>query len=174
MKYLALLRGINVGGNRRVPMAELKSLFEELGFSDVSTYINSGNVIFSSQKSKINVSQIEQKIEQHFKFKVDVLVLNQEDVAKIAAKIPDAWDHKNDRSNICYLFDELNSPNILEQIKFNKEFENLIYINHALLHSIPLKYYSRSSLAKLIGTPIYKKMTVRNVNTARKLAELMR
>jgi uncharacterized protein (DUF1697 family) len=49
-KYVALLRGINVGGNNRVEMTKLKKVFEELGFADVSTYINSGNVIFSSQR----------------------------------------------------------------------------------------------------------------------------
>jgi uncharacterized protein (DUF1697 family) len=52
MKYIALLRGINVGGNHKVEMKNLKALFESLGFSDVSTYINSGNVIFESNEER--------------------------------------------------------------------------------------------------------------------------
>ena len=48
MKYVALLRGVNAGGNRKVPMAELRETFADMDFSDISTYINSGNVIFSS------------------------------------------------------------------------------------------------------------------------------
>ena len=53
MKYVALLRGINVGGNNRVPMAELKLCFEKMGFNNVVTYINSGNVIFESNQTDL-------------------------------------------------------------------------------------------------------------------------
>ena len=62
MKYVALLRGVNAGGNRKVPMAELRETFADMDFSDVSTYINSGNVIFSSQ-SKPSTEAIREKLE---------------------------------------------------------------------------------------------------------------
>lgn len=56
-KYIALLRGINVGGNNKVSMKELKAIFEQNGFDDVATYINSGNMIFCCEDSPIESLQ---------------------------------------------------------------------------------------------------------------------
>ena len=76
MKMLALLRGINVGGNRKVSMSELQSVAVEIGFTKVETYINSGNLVFESRKlSAAKASeQLEKAIEKHFGFPVDVVV----------------------------------------------------------------------------------------------------
>ena len=78
MNYVALLRGINVGGNRKVPMADLKDCFEKLGHTEVKTYINSGNVIFTSETSDIQKLReaLENEIEKTFGFFVDVLVID--------------------------------------------------------------------------------------------------
>lgn len=70
MRYIALLRGINVGGNNKVSMGELKQAFESLGFTNVSTYINSGNVIFDSRETnevKL-VRMCEDSIKKHLDF----------------------------------------------------------------------------------------------------------
>lgn len=69
MIYIALLRGINVGGNNKVAMLELRSVFEQAGMKNVTTYINSGNVIFESELSKNKLaSMLELAIEQKFGF----------------------------------------------------------------------------------------------------------
>ena len=67
-RYVALLRGINISGKNKVPMAELKKVFEELGLTEVKTYLNSGNVIFSSEKNNIGslTGQIETMIKNQF------------------------------------------------------------------------------------------------------------
>lgn len=73
-KHIALLRGVNVGGHRRVPMPELRGLFENAGFHDVRTYVASGNVVFASQSSASSIeATLETTIQQHFGFAVDVV-----------------------------------------------------------------------------------------------------
>lgn len=76
--FIALLRGINVGGNKMIPMAELRTLCSGLGFADVQTYIQSGNVIFSSDEKKITAAALETRLEkaiaERFGFHVDTLV----------------------------------------------------------------------------------------------------
>src|SRR3989442_260288 len=75
-KYAALLRGINVGGNKKLPMAELRKLLEGLGHGDVSTYLQSGNAVFSSAEGDDEklAAELSGAIEQHFGFTVDALV----------------------------------------------------------------------------------------------------
>ena len=74
-RYVALLRGINVGGNRQVPMAELRSLCAEIGWRDVETYIQSGNVVFTSSASPVALqTEIERAIERQFGHSISVIV----------------------------------------------------------------------------------------------------
>jgi len=175
MKYAALLRGINVGGNRKVPMVELKQLFIELGFEEVITYINSGNIIFSSSIIPTS-SYIETVLEKHFGFAVDVLVLSAAEIMEIAREIPDEWqnDRTTTKSDVLYLFDDVNSPGIIQTIAPRAEFETVRYVDHAVLSTVERRFQTKSCLLKLMGTPLYKRMTIRNVTTARKLAELVK
>ena len=94
MKMLALLRGINVGGNRKVPMAELRSIAKDIGFTEVETYINSGNLIFDSGKMNSTrvATLLEKSIKSHFGFHVDVVVRTKMEWKKYASggPFPDA------------------------------------------------------------------------------------
>lgn len=170
--YVALLRGINVGGSRRVPMATLRELFSDMGFSDIVTYINSGNIIFSSPK-KPDAASIQMALEKHFGFDLDVLVLSAEQVTAIAEAIPAQWqNNKEQKSDVIYLFSDVDSPDIIENIRYRPEFETIHYVPGALITNVTRENQPKSSLVKLIGTPLYRRMTIRNVITARKLAEL--
>ena len=77
-KFIALLRGINVSGQKKIKMSDLKLLFEDLGFQNVETYIQSGNVIFSSKEKSIKKleSKISSGIKSKYGFDVPVLVIN--------------------------------------------------------------------------------------------------
>lgn len=92
MKHVALLRGINVGWNKKVDMKELKKVFEMLGFENVLTYINSGNVIFRGENPDETI--IEKAIEKHFWFFVPTITRNKEQIQKISQAIPDEWESK--------------------------------------------------------------------------------
>ncbi len=173
MKYVALLRGINVGGNRKVPMAELRKVFENLGFADVSTYINSGNVIFSAEFEP-NVADIERAIAEHFGFAVDTLVISQAKLASVAKAIPNEWTNDAvQKSDVVFLFPDIDKPGILSTIGYNSVVESMIYLPGVIIMNISRNNQPKSSLLKLVGTPLYRRMTIRNVTTARKLAGLV-
>ena len=173
MRYVALLRGINVGGNRKVPMAELKRVFEQCGFSEVKTYINSGNVIFESLK-KPNVSAIQNTLLSTFGFEIPLLILDGDRICRIAEAIPEGWQNDTtQKSDVAYLFPAVDDATIAMKLGCNADIETAVYTKGALLFSIDRKYQARSSLLKIIGAPLYQQMTIRNVNTARKLAELV-
>jgi len=172
LKYIALLRGINVGKERRVDMKKLKLIFERLGFTEVSTYINSGNVIFKSGKTKnVILCEIKQILKKEFDFEIPVLVKTEKEIKKIADAIPKNWQNdKQQRTDIAYLFKEIDSEKIVRELPFNTEFVDLHYIKGAVFWNIVRKDYGKSRLNKLIGSKFYKYMTLRNVNTARFLA----
>jgi len=172
MKYIALLRGINVGGNRKVEMKKLKSLFESLGFENISTYINSGNVIFeSSKKQNLIQKEIEAGIEKEFGFAVAILLKTEKEMQNIATAIPADWQNdKEYKADVAYLFPEIDSRKIMADLPFRREYLDVRYVKGALLWHLDRKNYNHSHLNKIIGHRLYQLVTVRNVNTARRLA----
>ncbi|MEZ4087642.1 MAG: DUF1697 domain-containing protein [Candidatus Gracilibacteria bacterium] len=172
MKYRALLRGINVGGNHKVEMKKLKTLFEALGCINVSTYINSGNVIFESKENQKNIlKKVEDGLKQEFGFGIPILIKTEKEMKKIADSIPDNWQNDSaQRTDVAYLFPEIDSIKILNELPVKKEFIEVRYIKGAIYWNVKRENVYKSQLAKLISHKLYKSMTVRNVNTARYLA----
>lgn len=175
MKYVALLRGINVGGNRKVEMPKLKACLEELGLKDVITYINSGNVIFSSEKPEAKLSKlIELEIERRFGFFVPVIIRSHKQIEQVVKQMPIEWtNNAEQKTDVLFLWPEVDQPNIVDLIEFKPEFEKVIYVPGALVWNIARKDASRGSSAKLISSNLYMQMTIRNINTVRKLFILM-
>ncbi len=179
MKYVILLRGVNVGGHRRVSKTDFKAVLESLGLTDVLVYINSGNAIFSS-KTVPNASKVQTALEEYFGFEVPAIILSGKKVQAIAKAIPLDWtndaprpDKTGQKSDVLYLFDEINKPSVLEKLGYNPKIETMHYVDGAVLANISRQNQSKGSLQKAIGTKLYSNMTVRNINTARKLAELV-
>lgn len=88
--HISLLRGINVGGNKKIRMAELKSLYESLGFSNVTTYVQSGNVVFDADSTDAVelITRIEAAIAERFGFDVTVLLRTADDLRRILDNNP--------------------------------------------------------------------------------------
>lgn len=172
MKYIALFRGINVGGNRKVEMKKLRVLFESLGFTEVSTYINSGNVIFeSNQDPKTVFLAITTGLEKNFDFEIPTLVKTEKEMKKIADAIPSDWQNDpTQRTDIAYLFPDVDSKKTIEELPFKKDFVDVRYVKGAIFWNIKKEDVNKSQLAKLISHKLYKSMTIRNINTARFLA----
>ena len=176
MKYVALLRGINVGGNSKVEMPKLKALFESLGYTEVKTYINSGNVIFSSdKKTPLSLATtIEKGLEKKFHFAMRVIVRDLPNIKRLCAAIPDAYTNDSEqKTDILFLWEEHDTKKVLPEIKVNPDVDMMTYIKGAIIWHIDRMHYNKSGMHKFIGTEVYKHMTARNVNTVRKLRSLM-
>ncbi|MNR03561.1 hypothetical protein D3C85_1194590 [compost metagenome] len=178
MKYVALLRGVNVGGNHRMPRAEFQAVLERLGFRDVVTYINSGNAVFTSDREP-NASEVQAALEAHFGFAIPTLVLPGDKIQAIAGAIPTEWtndapkpDKSGQKSDVLYLFDDINAPGIIEKLGHRPEVETMIYVDGAVLANITRENQTKYSLLRIMGMPLYRQMTIRNITTAKKLAEL--
>ncbi|MBN1500156.1 MAG: DUF1697 domain-containing protein [Spirochaetes bacterium] len=173
MKYISLLRGINVGGNRKVEMKRLKSLFESMGFADVNTYLNSGNVFFSTGEKRNSLQkEINLKLKDEFGFEIQTLVKSQAEIINIVKAVPDTWQNDSDqKTDVAFLFDEIDSAETIDVLPVKKEFIDIRYVKGAIFWNIDRKLYNRSQMNKLASHRIYQLMTVRNINTARYLAE---
>ena len=176
MRFAALLRGINVGKSVQVPMKTLKALLEELGLENVVTYLNSGNVIFSSELDSVKLSRLlEAELEIRFGQKIPVLVKSSPEIIRIQEAIPPEW--KNDESQqsyVAYLFKEFARPGLVAELPIRTEYMTIMYALEALIWNIKRENYNKSHITKIASHASYAGMTTRNVNTARKLAELCR
>jgi uncharacterized protein (DUF1697 family) len=177
MKFIALLRGINVGGNNRVPMIDLKACFEKLDFKNVITYINSGNVIFETDiTDKVQlVSLCELAIEKQFGFHVICSVISAEELKQGVANAPSWWGNDSDSShNAIFVIAPETAKSIMQQIGEEKpEYEKVAAYEPIIFWSAPVKTFGRTRYSKIVGTKAYKSITIRNANTTRKLAELV-
>ncbi|MDL2363017.1 MAG: DUF1697 domain-containing protein [Patescibacteria group bacterium] len=177
MKYLALLRGINVGGNNLIPMPALRESLTTAGLKNVQTYIQSGNIIFSSDsRDAVALSGlVHETIAHTFGKHIDVVVLSADAWHKIIAVAPKAWGLDPEwKHNLLVLL----NPDLVQQvvdsigaiipnIELLKPGEGILY------QSVSFADYGKSATSKLAKNPFYKKMTIRNYNTAAKLNQLL-
>jgi uncharacterized protein (DUF1697 family) len=175
--FVALLRGVNVGGKNMISMKSLKESFERLGFTQVSTYINSGNIIFTTKET--DPRKLEKKIEQmlskEYKLESKVVVRSYAELAKLVKSLPKSWDGNSSRRfNVIFLRHSIDSETILEDIATTSDIEEVLYRPGTLLWSAEVSEINRTQMVKLASRKLYQDMTVRNLNTTKKLHELMK
>src|SRR6476661_7850362 len=175
--FVALLRGVNVGGNYIISMRELKERFEGIGFKQVSTYINSGNVIFATKETeprKLEV-KIEKMLSKDFQLDSKVVVRSLGEMERLVKSFPKSWTGDRDwRYNVMFLRHTIDSEAVLEELTTTTESEELVYRPGTLLWSAHIKDIDRTSMNKISSRKVFREMTVRNLNTTKKLCELMR
>lgn len=178
MKYIALLRGINVGGKHSVPMPELKKCFESLGFKNVVTYINSGNVIFEASDTKEAklVQVCESAIEKKFGFHIICSVISAAELEDAFEHMPAWWDKDKDaRHNAIFVIAPKTAKEVMEEIGETKpEYEKIATHGPIIFWTAPAATFSRTRYSKIVGSRAYKDITIRNANTTKKLLELSR
>jgi uncharacterized protein (DUF1697 family) len=176
MAYVALLRGINVGGKALVDMKQLKTTFEGAGLANVKTYINSGNVVFTGGgKDRARLRRkIERAIADDFGLDVTVMLRDTDELRVVVETLPKTWT--NDTKHKCdVLFsDEFTSPKSVDLLPLTKGIEETRFAPGAVVCRVARAKQSKSKLTRLAGTDLYQRMTARNCNTARKLYELAR
>lgn len=175
--FVALLRGVNVGGNNMISMKSLKASFETMGFTNVSTYINSGNIIFQSKED--DPRKLERKIEQilssDYQLESKVVLRSLSEMEKLVKALPQNWGDNSDwRFNVIFLRHSIDSEKILDELPANSDIEEVLYRPGTLLWSVQASEANRSKFVKLSSRKNFKDMTVRNLNTTRKLYELMK
>ena len=176
-RYVALLRGINVGGKNLIRMPTLKAAFETAGFEDVSTYIQSGNVLFSSpsRSAKRLTEQVEAMLADAFDYIPTVVVRSERQLRAIVRNAPKGFGTQPEkyRSDVIFLKEPLRATEALAEIRTNPAVDTATA-------GVGVLYFSRleakataSRLNTIVASPVYKSVTIRNWNTTTKLLALL-
>jgi uncharacterized protein (DUF1697 family) len=179
--YVILLRGINVGGKNKISMSELTTRLEEMGFSNVRTLINSGNVVLKSQLSKAaTIAKIEDMLPKKFTLDSSIIricALDQKTYKKVVDQAPKEFGTDNEKYRYYVLFlMGVSSSEAMEQIEAKEGVDTAWKGDHAIyfrLPSIKSPDATKSHLNKIIQKPIYKAVTMRNWNTTTKLLNML-
>lgn len=178
MRYLALLRGINVGGKNLIKMPELRAALERAGFRNVTTYIQSGNVLFESNlKSSARLSRaIEEAVAREVGCTAPVVIVTQEQLESIVINAPPGFgtDPGRYRYDVIFIRPPLCARDILPTISLKDGVDEASESNGALYFTRLIKRSSQSHLSKIVNTAAYKSMTIRNWNTTRELYRLLK
>ena len=177
MRYVLLLRGINVGGKNKVSMAELKEMISHLGYTNVVSYINSGNIIFDTTDSIDTINQNISKILNIYPFKINRVILSQSEYLEELENLPSWWFNDLYRKDVLFYTNEIDysfmrarieqMPLIDEAVRFGK--------NAVFWGKYNETSYLKTSYHKyLIKESFYKSVTIRNSRTFEKIADLLK
>jgi len=175
-KYIALLRGINIGGKNKISMPVLKIAFEEIGFLDVVTYINSGNIIFSSNIQDKNelISKCESTIVDKFMLNIPVTIVSAKDLSDTFRNAPAWWNIDKESINYAiFVIPPVSVEEVFAEVGEAKpEYEKVAHYGSVIFWSAPLKTFSKTRWSKIGSSSVNKNVTIRNANTVNKLVLL--
>ena len=178
MRYIALLRGINISGKNKITMSDLKTGFMDLGFSNVVTLLNSGNVAFSSElNNEDSFSKIiRNMIEQKFSLNIPVFVINQMKIKNILENAPLWWGTENSDiyDNLIFVIPPAQADEVSGKIgEPTKNMEQVHTYENYIFWSFDRKNYSKLNWWKKTSTVgITEMLTIRTANTVKKLVKL--
>ena len=176
-RYIALLRGVNVGGKNIIKMADLKTAFERHGFENVVTYINSGNILFDSEADDITALKniCEKIIADDFKLDISVCVISADELTEALEHAPVWWNQAADaKHDVFFVIPPMTAAEIVAHVgEVKEEYENVDYHDRVIFWSAQAATFSRTRWSKISkDKAMYRSITVRNANTALKLAAL--
>jgi uncharacterized protein (DUF1697 family) len=175
-QYVALLRGINVGGRNKVAMADLRAAFEEGGFEAVRTYIQSGNVLFRSDSpAKSLEGDIEGLLERRFGVPLVVVVRSHTQLRKVVNKAPGGFGTEPGayHSDVVFLKAPLTASQAMRVVALREGVDQawpgdgVIYFARLSARRV------QSKMGRIVGTPEYKQMTIRSWSTTTTLLDLL-
>ena len=177
-RYLVLLRGINVGGKNKLPMSKLKQFLEELGFEQVQTYIQSGNVVLRSRLAPATIAQkIEDQLVTAFDMDselIKVLVLSRDQFQAIIDDRPKGFGDAPDKYHSDAIFlmgiaaeEAMTAFSPLEGVDTLWPGKGVIYSQRLSAKR------TKSRLNRMMASPLYKSMTIRSWGTTIKLLEML-
>ena len=178
MKFIVLLRGINISGKNKIPMGELKKVLEENQYTNVSTYLNSGNVILESntKNEKAIMKDIHEIIKVKFNLEIPVFVMDESYLENILSNSPEWWGTSNKEiyDNLIFIIPPVKFEDVYNAIGEPKEdLEKIKEYNNSIFWSYDLKNYRKSNWwVKTASVDIKDKITIRTANTMKKILEL--
>jgi uncharacterized protein (DUF1697 family) len=176
-QYLALLRGINVGGNNIIKMTDLKTCFEGLGFDAVRTFIQSGNVVFEAPKRGAAdlAAQIEAGLSERFGYQSRIVLRSHEQLRVIVADAPTGFGSEPDlyRYDVIFLREPFTAVQAMRDMPVREGVDRAYQGSGVLYVSRLISRASQSYMSKISTLPGYQSMTIRNWNTTVKLHALM-
>lgn len=178
MKYIVLLRGVNISGKNKVSMPKLKQLLEENNYQNVSTYLNSGNIIIESNinNKELIVENISKIIEFNFNIKIPIYIMTVSELEDILNNSPSWWGTANKEiyDNLIFIIPPTTYEEVYNTIGSPKENVDQIEEYHnTIFWSFVLKDYRKSTWwIKTASTSITNKITIRTANTMKKLLQL--
>lgn len=179
MTYVVLLRGINVGGKSKVPMAGLRQALTDAGFANVRTYIQSGNILLDSRKAASTLKrEIESLLQQEFALDGlanTALVLSRDDLAGVIADAPAGFGSKPDvyHYDVAFYIGALTPEQVMDKVQVNPDVDTAVAGDRALYFRRLSRLRTKSRMSALVGTPVYKSLTIRNWRTATKLLSML-
>jgi uncharacterized protein (DUF1697 family) len=177
-RYVALLRGINVGGKNLIPMPALKAAFEEDGFEDVRTYIQSGNVVFSTPTTRQPelTRRIEKSIRTAFgHYDASVVLRSRSQMRSLVDRAPKGFgsDPSTYRYDVVFLKAPLTAKAAVKDVPIKEGVDRMWAGSGVLYSSRLIARAMQSRFSRIVSLPTYKSMTIRNWNTTTKLLELL-
>jgi uncharacterized protein (DUF1697 family) len=175
--YVALLRGINVGGSNLIRMPALKACFDAQGLRDVTTYIQSGNVVFTTGRSNqlALTGQIEDALSKTFAYRSRVVVRSFEQMNAIVEEAPKGFGGRPAayRYDVIFVKEPVTADEALTSVTAKPGVDRVFAGDGVLYFSRLISKASQSQLTRIVGKPVYQSLTIRNWNTTCKLLELM-
>jgi uncharacterized protein (DUF1697 family) len=175
-RYVALIRGINVGGRNLIKMTDLKQAFEQAGFESVRTHIQSGNVIFESGSSRTTLEQrLEGMLEQRFGVPLVVVVRSKQQLRTVVYKAPKGFGKHPDtfHSDVIFLRAPLTGKQAMGVVKLRDGVDQAWPANGVVYFARLSAERTKSRLSSIVGTAEYKQMTIRNWSTTTKLLAML-
>ena len=177
MEYVALLRGINVGGNNKVVMSELREQIAAAGFGHVRTYINSGNLLFEAEAPREDVAQaVEDILARHYDFPIRLALLTGQDYLAQLDELPDWWHGEVARRDALFYTRGLDRDHVRERIEAMELGDEAVHFGeHAVFWG---KFDEKSFLKtayhkRLLREDFYRQVTIRSGSTVEKIAAML-
>ena len=174
--YVALLRGINVGGKNIIRMADLRQFFLDTGCRDVQTYIQSGNVVFrSADPDRDSLSEtIRQALRKTFDYHNPLVLIRLPDLQKVVSDAPSGFgeDCDNYKYEVLFLVPPLTASAAIQDVPVREDVDRACKGPGVIYYRRSSEHLTRSMLNKLPSKPVYQKMTIRNWRTTNKILEL--
>jgi uncharacterized protein (DUF1697 family) len=175
--YLALLRGINVGGNNIIPMAELRACFADLGATEAATYIQSGNVLFDGGADDATTwtERIERGLSERFGYEARVVLRTHDELRAVVDRAPNGFGGEPDRFgyDVIFLKEPLGAAEAMRLIEAKEGVDDIVAGEGVLYFSRLMARATESRLTRIVGRPVYKRVTIRNWRTTTRLLAML-